>query len=149
MIPSLTAAALACVALSTAAASAESADFAGSWSVLITGGTGECEGAFRYTLNIARDGNISYGGPSDFTATGRVDEVGRVKVRISRGPDAAEGSGRLQNERDVGRGDLQVPDAAAPGVPRGAELAAAGSKTLRANAGRLQTQHQAAALMWR
>jgi hypothetical protein len=116
MIPLLTAAALACVALSTAAASAKSADYAGSWNVLITGSTGECEGAFRYTLNISRDGSISYGGPSNFTATGRVDEAGRVQVRISRGADAAEGSGRLQAR--AGRGTWRAPSTGCSGAWR-------------------------------
>jgi hypothetical protein len=91
-------------------------DFAGSWSVLITGGTGECEGAARYTLKIAQDGNISYGGPSDFMATGRVDEAGRVRVRIARGVDTAEGSGRLGVR--VGRGTWRAPSTGCAGAWR-------------------------------
>ena len=95
---------------------ARQADFAGSWSVLITGGTGECEGAFRYTVKIAEDGSISYAGPSDFTATGRVDKAGRVLVRIARGGDAAEGSGRLGAR--VGRGTWRAPSTGCGGAWR-------------------------------
>jgi hypothetical protein len=116
MIRLRTTAALACAFLSTAPTWARSADYAGSWSVLITGGSGECEGAFRYTLNIAPAGTISYGGPSDFTATGQVDEAGQVQVRISRGADAAEGSGRL--EARVGRGTWRVPSTGCGGAWR-------------------------------
>jgi hypothetical protein len=112
----LTAATLACTFLSSAALSASSTEFAGSWSVLITGGTGECEGAFRYTLNIGRDGRISYGGPSDFTATGQVDEVGQVQVRISRGAEAAEGAGRLEGR--AGRGTWRAPSTGCGGAWR-------------------------------
>jgi hypothetical protein len=109
-----TAAALAIGVLAPASATATQGDFAGSWSVLITGGKGECEAVFRYTLNIARDGRISYGGPSDFTATGQVDRAGRVQVRISRGAEAAEGSGRLGVR--VGRGTWRAPSTGCGGV---------------------------------
>ena len=85
-----------------AGALAAQADYAGSWSVLVVTTSGNCDKAFRYSVNIARNGVITYGGPSDFTASGRVAANGAVRVRIARGSDYAQGSGRLRGARGSG-----------------------------------------------
>jgi hypothetical protein len=81
---------------------AAQADYAGSWSVLVVTTAGNCDKAFRYSVRIARNGVITYGGPSDFTASGQVAANGAVRVRISRGSDYAQGSGRLRGARGSG-----------------------------------------------
>ena len=92
-------------------------DYVGSWSVLIlTKKAGSCEGAYRYTVNIAPNGSITYGGPSDFTASGRVSANGAVSVRISRGDQAAQGAGKLTGTR--GRGSWSSPTGGCSGTWR-------------------------------
>ena len=83
-------------------AGAAQADYAGSWSVLIVTSAGNCDKAFRYLVKVSPKGTISYAGPSDFTATGRVSANGAVNVTISRGDLSARGSGRLKGTRGSG-----------------------------------------------
>jgi hypothetical protein len=89
-------------ALCAAPAAAATADFAGSWSVLISTKSGDCDKAYRYTVTVDPSGAIAYGGGGDFTASGRVRANGSVAVRISRGDQVAEGSGRLTSASGSG-----------------------------------------------
>jgi hypothetical protein len=102
--------------LAAVPSSARQADYAGVWNVLITTSKGECDQAFRYSVIIAPDGTISYGGASGFTADGRVEANGAVWVRIARGGDAAEGHGRLSSRS--GGGTWTAPSGGCSGAWR-------------------------------
>jgi hypothetical protein len=103
-------------ATSLPGAAATQASFAGSWSVLITTTRGACDKAYRYAVVIAPDGAISYGGANDFQASGRIQPDGSVRVTISRGDDAAQGSGRLSGSKGSGR--WSAPNGACAGTWR-------------------------------
>jgi hypothetical protein len=82
--------------------------YAGTWSVLILARKSrECDGTFRYMVRVAPNGTITYAGPSDFTASGRVAANGSVSVRIARGGESAQGTGKLTGR--AGRGTWSAP----------------------------------------
>lgn len=83
------------VPASASAVTAAQGDYAGNWSVVIMTDKGTCDKAYRYAVVVGPSGAISYGGQSGFKASGKVGANGAVNVRISRGSDAAQGSGRL------------------------------------------------------
>ena len=87
-------AALAAVVLIGAESAAARTPFDGNWSVSIWTDRGGCDRGYRYELRIA-NGRVSYGGEGSFEVSGRVDGRGRVQVRVSRGNQSANGSGRL------------------------------------------------------
>lgn len=91
------------------------ASFDGRWSVVIITTKGNCDKAYRYALNISA-GRITYGGQSGFTAAGRVAPSGAVSVRVSRGNQAAQGSGRLSAKS--GSGSWSAPSGGCSGVWR-------------------------------
>jgi hypothetical protein len=88
-------------------------DYAGSWSVLIATKVGDCDKAYRYRVAVDPSGAISYGGQSNFTASGQVRADGSVSVRISRGNQVAQGSGRLT--RSSGSGTWSSPSGGCSG----------------------------------
>jgi hypothetical protein len=77
------------------------ASYDGAWSVLIVTERGTCDRAYRYPVRI-RDGAVGYAGQSGFTVSGRVNPNGAIVVRVSRGNQSANGTGRLS--QGAGRG---------------------------------------------
>jgi hypothetical protein len=104
---------LICLAAAAAAAGLVAADAAaarsprrpspydGAWSVVIITERGECDRAYRYSLNI-RNNQISYAGEFSFDIEGQVARNGRVRVSVSRGSQRAEGVGRLGYDYGAG-----------------------------------------------
>jgi hypothetical protein len=76
----------------------------GAWSVVIITEHGDCDRAYRYSLNIENN-QVSYAGEFSFDIEGQVARNGRVRVSVSRGSQRAEGVGRLG--RDYGTGVWQ------------------------------------------
>ena len=89
------------VVLSLAAASARNASFDGNWSVLVITETGTCDAAYRYGVSID-NGAVHYRGESGIDVAGSVDDKGRVRVRIGRGEQSAEGTGQLSETSGSG-----------------------------------------------
>jgi len=77
------------------------AGFDGAWSILIVTEAGECDRAYRYSVQIAQ-GHINYDGSAGVELTGSVDRSGRVAASVQRGGQGAAGTGRLSGNR--GRG---------------------------------------------
>jgi hypothetical protein len=78
----------------------------GSWSVVVSGQSGSCQGgSYSYALQIV-NGIVHYSG-GDARITGRVSRKGAVYVRVSSSDRSAVGSGRLA--RNSGAGDVPRP----------------------------------------
>jgi len=77
------------------------AGFDGAWSILIVTEAGECDRAYRYSVQIAQ-GHINYDGSAGVEVTGSVDRSGHVSASVQRGGQGAAGTGRLSGNR--GRG---------------------------------------------
>jgi len=93
--PALTAlAVLAASAVPASAPAAAKSSFDGTWSVLIVTEKGTCDRAYRYPVKID-NGTVGYAGDASFTVSGRVQPTGDVTVRVARGNQSANGSGRL------------------------------------------------------
>jgi hypothetical protein len=86
--------ALGAVGLSLVPASARDARFDGNWSVLVITESGSCDAAYRYGVSVD-NGAVHYRGESGIDVTGSVDDNGRVRVRIGRGEQTAQGTGQL------------------------------------------------------
>ena len=84
---------LAATVPASAPASARS-NFDGTWSVLIVTQKGTCDRAYRYPVRIA-NGSVGYAGDSSFTVSGKVGDNGAVIVKVARGSQSANGSGKL------------------------------------------------------
>jgi hypothetical protein len=102
--------------LAASSAGAVQSGYAGSWSVVITTSKGDCDKAYRYSVTVDPGGTINYGGSGGFKASGRVERNGAVEVRISRGDQAAQGSGRLLG--NSGRGTWSLPSGGCSGTWR-------------------------------
>jgi hypothetical protein len=74
--------------------------FDGSWSVVITTDAGGCEPSYRTSIRIQK-GHFFNAGTGQFTLQGSVDPQGGVKVKVSKGDNSANGTGRL-NARSGG-----------------------------------------------
>ncbi len=75
----------------------------GSWSVSIVTEQGTCDRSYRYPVSIVNAAiERSTEGDQSFAISGKVTGSGTVHVVIARGPQRAEGSGRLS--RSQGRG---------------------------------------------
>ena len=85
---------LAASAIPAAPAPAGKPNFDGAWSVLIVTEKGTCDRAYRYPVKID-NGTVGYAGDASFTVSGRVQPTGDVTVRVARGNQSANGSGRL------------------------------------------------------
>jgi hypothetical protein len=90
---SIAAAALSCIVATPAVARSA---YDGTWSVVIITDRGECDRAYRYSVNV-RNGFVTYGGDLSVNLSGRVANNGRVNVRVSSGNQYASGSGRLSS----------------------------------------------------
>ena len=102
--------AFAAVLLSVAATAAKAqASFDGSWSILIVTQAGDCDRAYRYSVQI-ESGRIVYDGSAGVDLTGRVDRNGRVSATVQRGEQSAAGTGRLSGNRGTGtwKGRTQI-----------------------------------------
>jgi hypothetical protein len=77
------------------------AGFDGAWSILIVTEAGECDRAYRYSVQIEQ-GHINYDGSAGVQLTGSVDRSGHVSANVQRGGQGAAGTGRLSGNR--GRG---------------------------------------------
>jgi hypothetical protein len=75
--------------------------FDGRWSVMIQTESGECDRAYRYGVDIV-NGTVSYAGDSSFVINGRVTPNGKLRVRLSRGQQRAEGTGHLSQTDGTG-----------------------------------------------
>lgn len=73
----------------------------GNWSVLIMTDKGPCDRAYRYPVRIV-NGAVKYGGQANFTVGGRVQANGAISVRVARGSQSANGSGRLAGSSGSG-----------------------------------------------
>lgn len=88
-------------ALLNSAGPARAASFDGAWSVLVITDRGECDRGYRYGVRIA-NGRVSYAEEADINLAGTVSPNGVVKVSISRGNQAATGTGRLSAQAGNG-----------------------------------------------
>ncbi|BAT59710.1 hypothetical protein GJW-30_1_02243 [Variibacter gotjawalensis] len=89
-----TLAAVATTLLVGAAVAQAKQTYDGNWSVLITTDKGSCDRAYRYPVRIA-NGVVGYAGQASFQVSGRVQANGAISVRVSRGSQSANGTGRL------------------------------------------------------
>jgi hypothetical protein len=80
---------------------AQAATFDGNWSVLIITEQGQCDRAYRYPLRIS-GGRVLYDGSNNFNVSGRVSSNGAARVSVSKGDQAAQGTGRLSANRGSG-----------------------------------------------
>ena len=75
----------------------------GQWSVLVITESGNCDRAYRYPVRIS-DGRVGHADPSSsFNISGSVANSGAVKVSVSRGPQRADGTGRLSGSSGGGK----------------------------------------------
>lgn len=73
----------------------------GSWNVVVSGRSGDCQGGtYSYALQIV-NGIVHYSG-GDARITGRVSSNGAVYVRVSSSDRSAVGSGRLSRNTGAG-----------------------------------------------
>jgi len=70
-------------------------------SVLIVTEKGVCDRGYRYAIRIT-NGVVGYAGEASFHVSGRVGPNGAVTVRVSRGQQLANGSGRLSATTGAG-----------------------------------------------
>src|SRR5262245_23029489 len=103
------------VAMSCAGPSAHAASFDGRWSVLVVTRSGSCDQTYRYGVTIV-SGVVYYAGGGPVTLTGRVSPSGNVTVRVSSGPQYANGTGRLSANRGGGSWRGQGPNGSCAGV---------------------------------
>ena len=99
------------------AAPARAGGFDGVWSVLIVTDAGECDRAYRYRLRIA-NGQVRYEGDPgtiDVDVEGSVQNNGRIHVSLGRGPQRADGFGRMSHERGSGTWKGRSGEAACSG----------------------------------
>jgi hypothetical protein len=69
-------------------------NFDGSWTVSIMTDRGDCNAVQRLTVAI-RDGALEYSGSSALELHGRVNNEGRVQVRVATNGQNANGTGHL------------------------------------------------------
>jgi len=89
--------------LSGLPASAKSA-YDGTWVVTILTTQGGCDPAYRYIVHVA-DGDVTPqmdSSSASFDISGKVDGSGQVKVRVQRGDQHADGSGKLSESAGTG-----------------------------------------------
>jgi hypothetical protein len=93
--------ALAILAIKPAAA--QSSAYDGLWSVLIITERGDCDRGYRYAVRI-KQGTVGHADPtgSTFAIKGRVTGGGAIRVSVSRGDKAANGTGRMTRSSGAG-----------------------------------------------
>jgi hypothetical protein len=91
------------LAMPSVQAAAKSA-FDGTWAVIITTTSGGCDPTYRYVLHVA-DGVVSPDAKESsgvIDISGKVDSSGQVKVRVGRGQQHANGTGKLAANAGAG-----------------------------------------------
>lgn len=83
------------------AASAQVSQFDGRWSILVMTENGNCDKAYRYSVQI-ENGQARYAGNEGFDVQGNVRPNGQVSGSISYGQDRADVAGRLDGARGTG-----------------------------------------------
>jgi hypothetical protein len=89
--------------------------FDGLWSVNIASKTSACDVAYVVPIQV-EDGNISYSGPFEATADGKVGRDGRLSVRLARDGDVVSATGSLTDS--AGSGQWSGPGAECAGTWR-------------------------------
>lgn len=101
-IPLLGLACAAGLALMPHSASAQGAQqFDGRWSILVMTENGNCDKAYRYSVQI-ENGQARYAGTEGFDVQGSVRPNGQVSGSISYGQDRADVNGRLAGNWGTG-----------------------------------------------
>ncbi|MEP7032238.1 MAG: hypothetical protein ABI830_14985 [Pseudolabrys sp.] len=80
---------------------AQAAGLDGNWSVLIITEKGDCDQAYRYSVNVDR-GHLKYSGDAAVNMDGTVADNGAVKVSIRLGEKGASGIGKLSGSSGGG-----------------------------------------------
>lgn len=83
------------------AASAQANPHDGRWSILVMTETGNCDKAYRYSVQI-ENGQARYAGTEALDVTGSVRPNGQVSGAIAYGQDRADVIGRLDGARGTG-----------------------------------------------
>lgn len=112
MKPLVIAATFGLLSLPALVGATQAASFDGSWSVLILTEQGQCDRAYRYPVEIT-GGRVTYGGNAGFDISGMVSPNGAAKVSVSRGNQAAMGTGTLRAR--TGSGTWQSPSGGCSG----------------------------------
>ena len=94
-------------------------NFDGTWSVLIVTQKGTCDRAYRYPVKID-NGSVGYAGDASFTVSGKVGDNGAVTVKVARGSQSANGTGRCRRPTARACGPPARATARAPGRPSAA-----------------------------
>ena len=89
--------------------------FDGHWSVNIASKTSACDVAYAVPIQV-EDGNISYSGPFNATADGKVGSDGRLSVRLAHDGDVVSATGSLTDLS--GSGQWSGPGAECAGTWR-------------------------------
>lgn len=89
-------------AIAPGSARSAQSSFDGRWSVIVITDAGTCDRSYRYGVVVSH-GRISYAGDAGVNVSGGVDPRGRISVKVSYGPSAAQGSGRLSRSDGEGR----------------------------------------------
>ena len=76
--------------------------FDGRWSVNIASKTNACDVTYVVPIQV-EDGHISYSGPFDATADGKVGRDGRLSVRLARNGDVVSATGSLTDSSGSGQ----------------------------------------------
>jgi hypothetical protein len=102
--PALGLAVVAAMILALGAPAIARSPYDGLWSVVIMAETGTCDRAYRYPVQIANGRLMQDPGSADpsIRVAGRVDKRGTVTVKVIRGDQWAQGSGRLSPPRGFG-----------------------------------------------
>ena len=80
---------------------AQAAGYDGNWSVLIITEKGDCDRAYRYSVNV-HNGRLNYNGDAAVDMAGTVTANGIVKVTLKLGDQGASGNGRLAANAGAG-----------------------------------------------
>jgi len=81
--------------------SAVAAGHDGNWTVLVITEKGDCDRAYRYSVNV-QNGQLKYQGEAAVNMAGTVAGNGAVKVSIRLGEKGANGVGRLSGNAGTG-----------------------------------------------
>jgi hypothetical protein len=73
----------------------------GIWQVATEPSTGPCSKRFNFKLAV-EDGRITYGGVLPVNASGTVDAVGAIEIRVKRGGETLEGKGLVRGDTASG-----------------------------------------------
>lgn len=92
--------------MSASTASLAAASFDGKWSVQVTAEGGECAAGYTVPIRVS-NGQVSYSGPFDAQAKGKVNPNGALRVSFAHRKDVVDVRGSL-NDR-IGHGSWSSP----------------------------------------